>query len=366
MAALNGLSEFGLSKLWQASENYLKLGSQTNTVVSVRDKTIVVSSTSHKTPLILTILKIVSYITLILPLIALILCRLYRKHYTIENIKTVAQLPAVKPFVTQSDPAPTVQSFEDDYKLSKVIAKIDESRKQGLKIGVYVGRKDTQSLPSEKGWLWVSLDIEMEQTPSAQRLHLKMDFNDPAALEQIQCLFDKVVLDASVIKFIHKPWTTLHRLLVLKPESELIADAYKSAFINPRIQAPEFYPEKGEMHIPQIDEVKFGADQVQAFKIWAFNVGKTQEEALYQAFLIDRKLDHNSFSRDLFRIHILKKENLGPQRKTYVAELCKEIEKYLFEYFKEVSFFDAPYPYDIHENSKENRRFWICRSPKTV
>lgn len=105
----------------------------------------------------------------------------------------------------------------------EVIAQIKDATKAGQKVGLVIGRIDEEPLPSEEGWVWVSLDIEPRKIIPPTRLHLVMDINEPQHQKKLQNLFNKVVVDASVLKFLHnKPWERLRTLLQPLPESTLI------------------------------------------------------------------------------------------------------------------------------------------------
>jgi hypothetical protein len=70
--------------LWQASEWYLDRGGNGYSVSVINDTVIKMSKNTKKENFFLTVLKVVSYITLIFPLLALIIKTIYRKHYQYE------------------------------------------------------------------------------------------------------------------------------------------------------------------------------------------------------------------------------------------------------------------------------------------
>jgi hypothetical protein len=165
---------------------------------------------------IYTALKIASFFTIILPLIMLIAKCVYRSQ----------------------------QSFYDlnKYNLQDVISKIQSYTSQGKKIALMVGRTAMEILPHEENTVWVSLDESLTNcgpkdwlntrkiTPD--RLHLNMSFNDRDQMSSIKGLFDKVVIDGSVWKFIDErvdPLRLFHAILKNNPQSEFIVPATISA-----------------------------------------------------------------------------------------------------------------------------------------
>ncbi|MGH2611750.1 MAG: hypothetical protein ACRDFB_01720 [Rhabdochlamydiaceae bacterium] len=117
-----------------------------------------------------------------------------------------------------------------NYNLDTVIEAITtRSKTENLKVALFVGRDNSQPLPKEEGWLWVSLDCDMFEPSDDNRLHLKMDFNDSAVMSKINQTFNKVIVDRSVVKFFNTPWEVLPNLLVQEKDSELIVEACSGA-----------------------------------------------------------------------------------------------------------------------------------------
>jgi|GEM_PF-4738045 len=343
-----GLKEAGCSGLWQVGkENYQ--------VDSIEGNTIGVSGTSpsiEKSHWMPTLLKV----AVLLPIIALIITRANRKNYTKAIIPSPVSLnPAVyEPFV------------ED------VIAKIQQARRQGLKTAIYVGRGDTQSIPKEEGWYWVSLDHGMENALDENRPHLKMDFN--AQMGCIANLFDKVVVDQWVLKFFHAAWDTLHHLMVIAPESELVVEADPCMHGLTPESMPDFQPGKPSYQTPVMDKVQFQQAEKVAFATWQQKVGIAQSDALYDEFKgakspaeIDRKLRMANGSEDRLKMEfmhmILKKENIEPKKKSYLPEFYEKCEEYLVKLFGEVTLhLGEKYPYQ----NNLTLDFWVLRNPKQI
>ena len=109
--------------------------------------------------------------------------------------------------------------------------------KQGKKLCVFIGRGADEPLPKVDNEVWVSLDINLfgffgkhgkpEDANLSGRVHLKIDMNnDRELLSQIEGLFNKVVLDRSVLKFLsNNPFLRMGSLLKPDGESTLISEA---------------------------------------------------------------------------------------------------------------------------------------------
>lgn len=143
----------------------------------------------------------------------------------IEAIQTASQ--------SQSILLQDLEAYEKAYNLDEVISKVtilsEEVAKTGRKLGLFIGRTAKESLPSEdedKNITWISLDKDMGSVPIAGRIHLTMNFNDEVSMKKISNLFDKVVLDLSVLKFFDEdPWRHLGRLLKKDHNATLITEA---------------------------------------------------------------------------------------------------------------------------------------------
>lgn len=81
--AITGLQKHNFP-LWQAAESYLHLGQKAYRVTEIKDDTLYLKKIHVKKSFLVTALKIASYLTLVLPLLALIIKAAYRKKYTLE------------------------------------------------------------------------------------------------------------------------------------------------------------------------------------------------------------------------------------------------------------------------------------------
>ncbi len=120
------------------------------------------------------------------------------------------------------------------YHLDQTIAKVQSLAKEGTKLGLFVGRTLAEAMPAEEGITWVSLDIDMGN-PLHHRIHLMMDFTDLEKREKISSLFDKIVVDWSVMKFLgDDPWRSLGGLLKDDPDATLITEAHRAIIFQKR------------------------------------------------------------------------------------------------------------------------------------
>lgn len=97
------------------------------------------------------------------------------------------------------------------------------------KICIFLGRGAEQTVPQHPDEIWISLDKTNVSPPlDPARIHLQMDFNEQK-MAAIQHLFDKALLDLSVLKFFNQfnPWASLRALLKKEPHAELITETSK-------------------------------------------------------------------------------------------------------------------------------------------
>lgn len=131
------------------------------------------------------------------------------------------------------------------YNLEQEIETVKKIAHDGrTKLCLFVGRTIDERLPEAQGReKWISLDLfltskEALRAFSAQfgaskdiatdRLHLRVDLDEKEQVLKLKNLFDKIVVDESVIKFIHSdnPWADIGVMLKRSKSAELIAEAY--------------------------------------------------------------------------------------------------------------------------------------------
>jgi hypothetical protein len=111
--------------------------------------------------------------------------------------------------------------------VDEVISSLKEKVAAGQKIALFVGRTLGEKIPSEKDLEWASLDYAdpLPEQEVCERLHLKLDFNDEGLRQKIAGLFDKVVVDVAVLRFLGRdPWRHLSELLQKTEGVQLICE----------------------------------------------------------------------------------------------------------------------------------------------
>lgn len=329
--------EIQKSFFWQTTEKYLNIGQKTFRVVKIDGQEVSLKASESRPLFIFTVLKIISYLAMLLVL-AVSLRKWYRRSYQFNvinpsknieincarNVKKEQEDQAnlsveIKEGIAKSNQSEIALDTTEElsnpskksttrrvaYKVEEMLARLQQASQEGLKLGLFVGRLASQTLPQEKGWVWCSLDcVPVVECPE-DRLHLKMDINHQDDIKKIQCLFDKVVCDYSVIKFIHDPWHTMRSCLVNKPEAEIVAESwahYKTINI---VSEVEYYPRIGTMLVPAYGELA--------------------------------KIDH-------------------------LPNLLAEIEKYLLGLFENVKLEHGFYPYREGQEAVETD-YWVARNP---
>ncbi len=226
----------GPHPLWQLAESYLHYSSKTHQVKSVSSNQITLEESLKQQNIILKIVKLAFSIIFILPLAALFIQKFYRQKYQFNFLTPLKQ--------TEHGVNP--QSLTA-YKIETVLEQIKQAKAAGLKVGLFVARREDQTIPQEKGWLWLSLDEQMNQPFNPLRPHLKIDFNNRDQMQTINQLFNKVVVDLSVIKFFNRdknPWEELRKLLIRHRSSKLITE--KDCGVNGITNEESYKPEKGQ------------------------------------------------------------------------------------------------------------------------
>jgi hypothetical protein len=115
--------------------------------------------------------------------------------------------------------------------LEQSIAKIDTFIAQGKKLCLFVGRTPKEPLPSDRGEakpdeVWVSLD-ESDAGPaiSADRIHLHFNFNHQELIRKLKKKFDLIVVDFSVMKFLHDDFANRFKVMFRTPETQMMFES---------------------------------------------------------------------------------------------------------------------------------------------
>jgi hypothetical protein len=261
-----------------------------------------------------------------------------------------------------------------------VIARLHAARERGLKIGIFAGRREEQSVPQEEGWIWCSLDRQRSQSEDPERMHLDMNFNNPEDMQKIQGLFDKVLLDISTVKFMRKPWMTLQKLLVKEPHATVIVESGPSKEEPLDILDAVYIPENGAIHYPMQDIIDNNELSDSAFSQWKKEVGKARFEAEYRNYeqrylaVSDHEMqplllsdEGQEFLQGEFQKFVLKKYDLVKLIDRFPGYIAATRE-YLQGLFQEVALVYDRSPY-FEDNSLEQQGLmdrdphWILRNP---
>lgn len=368
------------SNLWQSAENYLNVGQRAYHVLKIDGQKILLEKVHCRSSFFMTLLKVFSYCLVIPYLTAISICSWYRKSYQFEIYDTKDQLVCdgvVKDKVDSIDLKPS--SKVTAYKIDDVLNELKKAKEKGLKLALYVGRGHDQSIPIETDYVWCSLDNAPVDEIEEGRLHLCMDFNNNAQMVKIRHLFDKVLTDLSVIKFMNYPWETLQKLLNPQPDSELISESWSGISSMTPLDQAIYFTKKGTMSIPQKELEDFQKQEKIAFVGWKTKVGENEAESQYANFLANMS---DKTKQDILHVNngkeeglklafmhfILKSNNLEPKRINHVDQLHEITQQFLLTLFDEVQLLKGPYPYQ-EENQDEKVspiQYWTAKSPKTI
>ena len=280
---------------WRIAENYLNCGQKAYRANILDHKGLCVVSVANRASHLSIALKILSYIILFpLALIALAVKAGYRKSYTINKIFTFSQ-EMVQPRRKPADAHP--------YSLDRVIDRVKAAKATGLKVALFIGRNTDETMPREDGWTWFSLDRACNENFCDEH-HLQMNVNDEDRIRKISQLFNKVVVDNSVLKFILTPWKALHSLLVPDRESMLITEAWSGGASIELFKKLKLDPAEATMSFSHLDTAA-----------------------------------------------------------THLPRLIKAINGHLQQYFHQVDAFEGCYPY---RGDRVQGKGWILRDPKPI
>lgn len=165
-----------------------------------------------------------------------LLVDMIKKGASLSKEEVVSNLSAAAQAFLQAQPqivsaASSIPQVLEPYSLDRALVLINQARAEGKKIVLFAGREDNQSVPQEKDSYWCTLNVNMSKEGlDPSRPHLKIDFNNSEEMALLKHLFEKVVVDHSVIKFCeHSPWVRFMELLIPNKDSELIIESRKWA-----------------------------------------------------------------------------------------------------------------------------------------
>lgn len=259
-------------RLWSFSENFLNFGQKSYKVQQITNKMIFLEKSALTS---ISLLKLISKVILwssIFPItfVCLVVKLNNRRKHEFKLINNNTSLNSdnkkIRTNISQSETNSTKDSIKHPvkiknpsskpiatYDLKAVIERVKEAKRQGFKVGVFMGRENSQTLPAAKNWKWFSLNCDLAKDFDASH-HLQMDFNSPINMGRIRGLFNKVISDWSTAKFYDDIWPTLHSLLVKEEKSELIVETGPLfIMLDYKITEPHFYPSKCYYTKPLMD-----------------------------------------------------------------------------------------------------------------
>lgn len=399
-------------KAWYTAEKFLNFGQKSYKIDVIKDKIIYIESSTRQSSLFKVLLRVLICFTIALPftIAAAITKQIYRKKYEFKLIPP--KVPLIKNEENKGQPetkgsqkigsqkedliikqeplrqnnpqllqtpnsenptTPSVQQFAiTAYDVNQVIARIHAAKAEGLKVGIFMGRDNSQVLPHEKGWEWFSLDETLHE--GKKDLHLQMNFNEN--LYKIEGLFNKVISDNGTIDYYKDPWPTLHSLLEKKEDSELITES--SGRLTGKTEdydqeTAEFYPQNLNLNVPVRNLIRHLKDEKAAFQKWQNQVGEAVVKQEFEEFfkLNEDSAANSGISRDVndprFMQYILKKEGIEPPPPpTYKYALHKSIEELLEKFFfNKIELCFGKFPYRTDKEAIETT-YWKLRYPKEL
>jgi len=257
----------------------------------------------------------------------------------------------------------------EDYELDRVIEKVERARADGLKTAVFVGRRNSQSIPQEEGWVWFTLDSKLKNKYDCET-HLQVDFDNPESMAKIHHLFNKVVVDLEVIKYSDTPWDTFQPLLAQEPDSTFISEA--TAMLGSSYsELPEYHPKKGTLTTPIFEETHLKKNAIEK---WKKTVGEAKAEEEYKLYVsvnpdlveelgeeCEDEEELEEVLRQEFQDYILERENIKIEKPNHLPELYRQIQEYLGSFYEIVELKEGLFPY-----LSARRNHWVCHSPKVV
>lgn len=119
----------------------------------------------------------------------------------------------------------------DNTNFTNTVEKVKELSRtlalEGKKLALFVGHTTDDVLYQTQDTVRVSLDKCLGKDLDPSRIHLLMNFNDREKMRALSKLFNQVIVDDSVLKFIDcDPWRYLGQLLKDDPNSFLITETH--------------------------------------------------------------------------------------------------------------------------------------------
>lgn len=276
----------------------------------------------------------------------------------------------------------TTQTQAKPYDKDEMINSIIELKFSGKKLALFIGRSEKEPLPtdgeewmyeeSDKDYTWVSLDCSICTDVPEGRLHLSLNATKSEDLDIINELFDKVVIDISVWKFLIDDNNQVFRLAsLLTPGTKsklMFESATGTVAIDFGIQEPTF--EKFSFNLPG----QYCLSQNNLInKVWMQVISEEKEIEFkdMNEFVKyrDELIQNNPEKYDLLhnKVYEILKENEEYQKLKNIRDECNlKIESHIVEdlkkCFDQVEVIeDAPY---YENNYQKTSRFFIATGRK--
>lgn len=253
-----------------------------------------------------------------------------------------------------------IQGLKQNYDPDQVVKEIEDIRRTGQKICLFIGRTEAEPLPSQNGEVWVSGDIATKGIIPASRLHLWADFNDDEQLKRFYHLFDKVVIDQSTTKCLVGRDFMSHFVNLLHPSKEaefIFEDSCTFTTFSKTQQEPvfegytklsipfAFLEERAKAHSRWFEETYPDPNQLkEAFTIFCSRIPAHLKDRCYGAF--KTKIIEENYPPEEDKIKVLETWAQGEQK------------KHLEEYFVSVTHVvKQPFPYETRYRSQRDGFF---------
>lgn len=187
-----------------------------------------------------------------------------------EKWRTVAS-PLVFIESTVDHLADRLEVEKEKYRFGETVSKLKSFQSQGKKLCLFMGRTPYEKLPSDNNEampneIWASADIALispeyresikDLPGTGERYHFWMDLNHQPSLMIVCGLFDKIVIDISMTKFLTHDYPRRFSVLLHTDESVLIFDNSFTSQLNTQIQNLEFNHNFCKLEVPQKEYIE--------------------------------------------------------------------------------------------------------------
>lgn len=275
--------------------------------------------------------------------------------------------------IASSDPE-TIATDENSYQFGEAVKKIDDLRKEGKKICLFIGRNASEKLPSDcnesdPNEVWISADIQMRNLLSPNRIHLWIDCNQQEAIETLQGLFNKIVIDQSTTKALYNDFAKRFSILFSSQDSSLLFEAFHGMYLMGSQFA--FDPNRYEITIPLREISMATRRERELFENWGKKSEEEKTKDLTEFFSeqsVPKTQSHPLFKQE-FTKFLTKKAGI-PHHSMIKTQFIMEggllFKSYLETRFHHVEYHsNEPFPYSTnYRNLQGKDSFFIVNNPK--